>query len=366
MSLARHNLLQDKIRLALSIAGVALAIMLILLLNGLLDGTNRQVSAYLDRTPGTLVVAQAGVHNLLGATSILPAGARAAVRGVPGVEAAVPILSQFVILDLHGKKQPIYLVGYDPAIGGGPWQLATGRQPAAADEVVFDQVLAQRHGIMQGDRVAILDRTFRVSGLSSGTTSWMTSFVFVRTSAMETVLRTPGATSFLLVQPAGDGSARALRDRLDALPGMDALTKDQMMANDLRLFARVFSGPLRLMVGIAFLVGTLVIGLVSYTAVVERQREYGVLKALGARNRLLYRVVAVQALLAAIVGAAGGGMLALAAARLIMTLRPQFLVVLAPTMLAQALTVGVAMALLAALVPARTVARLAPADVFRR
>ena len=37
------------------------------------------------------------------------------------VEKVVPILSQFAILDLHDKKVPVYLVGYEPKIGGGPW-----------------------------------------------------------------------------------------------------------------------------------------------------------------------------------------------------------------------------------------------------
>src|SRR5512142_2271007 len=82
MSLARRNLLQDKTRLALSVAGVALAVMLILLLDGLLDGMYRQITAYLDHSPGTIVVAQQGVSNLLGATSLLPLGTADSVRAM--------------------------------------------------------------------------------------------------------------------------------------------------------------------------------------------------------------------------------------------------------------------------------------------
>jgi putative ABC transport system permease protein len=69
MSLARRNLFQDKTRLALSIGGVALAVMLILILKGFLTGMNRQITAYLDHSPGSIVVAQEDVVNLLGATS---------------------------------------------------------------------------------------------------------------------------------------------------------------------------------------------------------------------------------------------------------------------------------------------------------
>lgn len=366
MDLARRNLLQNMPRLALSVAGVALAVQLILVLAGFLAGMNRQVTAYHDRAPGSVVVAQAGVRNLLGATSLLPPGAADAVRATEGVAAAVPILSQAVILDLHGKKQFTYLVAYDPQLGGGPWQLAAGREPAADDELVFDRVLAERHGIAPGDRVDVLGRTFRVTGLSEGTTSWMTSYFFIRKSAAEALLRAPGATSFLLVSPAQGVPPAVLRDRLRAVPGVEATLTRDAAANDLALFARIFSAPLRLMVGIAFLVGTLVVGLVIYTATVERQREYGVLKALGAGNGLLYRMVTVQALIAAVAGSLAGVGLAFGAARLIMALRPQFLVALEPSAIARALVAGLAMALLAAFLPARVIAALAPADVFRR
>jgi putative ABC transport system permease protein len=366
MFLARRNLFQDKLRLALSVLGIALALMLILLLNGLLSGMFRQISSYLDHAPGSLVVAQAGVRNLLGATSLLPSAMKEAAQQTEGVEQVAPILSQFVILDLHGKKQPVYLVGYNPQIGGGPWRIAEGRTPDADDEVVIDRVLARRHELARGDTFEMMGQRFRVVGLSEGTTSWMTSFLFMRKGAVEELLRAPGATSFLLVSPAEGVAAQTVRERLATLSGAEVLLKDEMIANDVKLFARVFSTPLRLMVGIAFLVGTLVVGLVIYTATMERQSEYGMLKAIGARNGTLYRVVATQALMVALAGSLVGVGLALGAGQLIMAVRPQFLVVFEPAIVIRALLVGLAMALLAALVPARAVASLAPADVFRR
>jgi putative ABC transport system permease protein len=366
MQLGRRNLLQDKTRLGLSILGVALAVTLMLVLNGFLNGMYRQVAAYLDHAPGSVIVAQDGVSNLLGATSVLPPGTADAVRKTDGVAQVVPILSQFVILDIHGRKQPTYLIGYEPALGGGPWQLAAGRAPRTDDEVVFDRVLAQRQAIALGDNLDVMGRQFAVVGLSDGTTSWMTSFFFMRKSAVESLLRAPGATSFLLVTPSDGVSADALRDRLGGLRGTNALLKREMAANDTRLLVRYFSAPLQLMVGIAFLVGALVVGLIIYTATVERQREYGVLKAIGARNRLLYQVVVAQALIAAGVGAVGGVVAAYGAAQLVMALHPQYLVALEPLTVAQVLLAGLVMALAAALVPARLVARLAPADAFRR
>jgi putative ABC transport system permease protein len=366
MDLARRNLLQNRTRLALSVLSVALATMLMLLLNGLLAGMFTQIGAYLDHSAGQLVVAQKDVRNLLGATSLLPPTTIERVRDDAAVARAIPIVSQFVILDLHGRKQPAYMIGYDPKEGGGPWQLASGRLPQVDSELVFDRVLAERHNIVLGETESIMGRDFTVVGLSDGTASWMTSFFFVRKTAAESLLKAPGATSFLLVTPARGVAATALRDRLDALPGVEATLKADMMANDVTLLARFFSIPLQLMVAIAFLVGALVVGLVIYTATTERRREYGVLKAIGARNRRLYAVVMAQALLSALAGAALGMGLAYGAAQVIMALRPQFLVTITPLAVAQVLGATLLMAALAAFFPAQLLARLAPAEAFRR
>ncbi len=366
MNLAQRNLFKDKTRLFLSVTGVALAVMLILLLAGFLDGMNRQITSYLDHAPGSLVVTQEGVGNLLGATSMLPNGTDQAARGERGVANVVPILSQFVILDLHEKKQPAYLVGYDPTRGGGPWQISAGREPGSDDEMVFDRILAQRHDIALGSKVTIMGRDLTVVGLSDGTTSWMTSYIFMRRTAVESLFRSPGASSFLLLSLDEGVSQSEAREYLRGLPGTEVFSKEEMMANDMRLFARFFSAPLQLMVVIAFLVGTMVVGMVIYTATIERQREYGVLKAIGAKNGLLYRVVLTQATIAAGAGSMLGVGLAYGAAQVIMSARPQFLVVLAPAMVAGALASGLGMALLAAYFPARVVAGLAPAEVFRR
>lgn len=366
VSIAFRNLLKDKTRLALSIGGIALAIMLILILDGFRAGMFRQITAYVDHSTGSIIVAQEGVNNLLGISSLLPEGSASKIKKVEGVADAIPILSQFVILDLHGKKQPAYMVGYSPARGGGPWRLAVGREPSSDREVVFDRVLAERHKIHLGSTVEILDKDFTVVGLSDGTASWMTSFFFVRKSAAEDLLLAPGATSFLLVTIHADASPEAVRDRINRMSNVNALLKSDVAANDLKLFGRYFSAPIQLMSGIAFLVGTLVVGLVIYTATVERRREYGVLKAIGARNGMLYRVVAAQALIAALSGTIIGVGLAFAVSEWIMAARPQFLIVFESFNAAQTILIGLSMALIAALFPARVLAELAPAEVFRK
>jgi len=120
------------------------------------------------------------------------------------------------------------------------------------------------------------------------------------------------------------------------------------------------------MAAIAFLVGALVVGIVLYSATVERQREYGVLKAIGARGAMLYRVTLAQAFLVTVAGSLIGVAVALGSSELIMEARPQFLIAYAPETVAAALAAGGVMALLATFLPARVIAATAPAEVFRR
>lgn len=367
MSIALRNLFQDKTRLALSVLGIALAVMLILVLSGFLNGVYKQAASYLNNTPGSVVVVQDGVSNFYATTSILPPGTLEAARKTEGVAGIIPVTSQIVIFELHGRKQAAQVVGYDPALGGGPWSLAEGRGIQADDEVVVDRVMAEAHNIKIGDKLTLLGREFTVVGESKETAMWAASVLFIRKSALESLLTAPGATSMLLITHTDAVTPETLRDKLRAsAPGTNVLLKGEVIANDRQLFARVYNGPLLLMVAIAFLVGALVVGLVIYTATVERQREYGTLKAIGARNGLLYKVVTAQALTASVSGSLAGVALSFAMGQLIMALRPQFLVAIEPGAIAWALGAGLLMALLGALFPARTIARLAPADVFRR
>jgi len=365
--LAFRNLFQQKFRLALSIGGVALAMMLIVFLNGFQAGIFRQVTAYLDHTPADLIVAEEDITQVLGASSILPAGAEELARGVPGIARIIPIVSRFVPLDIHDKKVVTYLVGYEPKAGGGLWALKAGRLPFNEDEVVLDSVMAETHGLQLGDTLEILDEEFTVVGLSDETTSWMASFIFLEKRGAERVFLSPGMTSFLLLdlEPSADPAAveARLRRRLRDAEILPAATFKQ---NDIKLLVKIFAIPLQMMTTIAFAVGTAILGMIIYTATVERMREYGVLKAVGAKNRHLYGLVIQQGLVTALVGLSLGFGLAWLAAQGVMAIFPKFLVVLQPGSILLTAGVGLLMGLLAALLPARYVGSLDPAQVFRK
>jgi ABC-type antimicrobial peptide transport system permease subunit len=84
------------------------------------------------------------------------------------------------------------------------------------------------------------------------------------------------------------------------------MTRAELVTNDRALMARAFNAPLLVMVLIALAIGALVIAVTTYGLVAERRREFGSLKAIGARNGRLYRVVSAQALAIAVLALAAG------------------------------------------------------------
>ena len=259
------------------------------------------------------------------------------------------------------------MVGYEPDAGGGPWLMKEGRPPADDDEVVLDWVMAQEHGFALGDSIEILDEKFTIAGLSDDTNSWMASFLFMEKRAAERLLLLPNATSFVLLtlEPGSDSVAIETRLRR-RLRDMELLPAATLKANDVKLLVEVFAIPLQLMVSIAFAVGTAILGMIIYTATVERLREYGVLKAMGAKNRHLYWLVTQQGVVTAAIGMGLGIGLAWIAGQWIMVLSPKFLILLQPQSVLAVAASGIVMGLLAALLPARHVAGLDPAQVFRK
>ena len=155
--------------------------------------------------------------------------------------------------------------------------------------------------------------------------------------------------------------ARYIGDEL----GLSTLAPDELRMNDRALLAKSIAGPIDLMVAIAFAAGTLIVALTVYSQVTERIREYGIAKAMGARAARLFRIVLGQTLIVALLGAALAFPMFLLAAKLVNVVRPQFRADMSALVLLVVAGTAVLMALLAALLPTRRVARLDPASVYR-
>jgi len=368
LSLALRNLGQDRLRFALSVVGVGLALMLVLFLMGLREGALRGAVVYLDNAPGPVAVMPPGVSGSIGANAaqLLTPEKIDAVLQTEGVASITPVLLTMGFADLHGTKELIRLVGYDGALGGGPWNLQSGREPVQEGEVVLDRALVSRHGLRLGESFEVGGFPLVIVGLSNETSSWTGSYGFAPKSFVESLVLAPGAASFLLVSPDSGIETGDLVAQLGQIEGVDVLLKSEVMANDRQTFAGAFDQVILLMVGAAFVVGALVVGMVIYTATNERQAEYGILKAIGARSGVLSRIVVFQALATAALGALLGIAFTYVLGQAIVTLRPQYAVLIQPSAIAAVLAGGLVIAAAGALIPAQAVARLAPAEVFRR
>ncbi len=364
--IASRQLAAEPAKLAVSVAAVAAAVALVLLLAGLRRGMGEQVTLYLDHQAPVLV-AQEGSRNFLSQMSVLPDTLAGVIERVPGVAEATPISQQYAMLSLHGRRVLALLIGYDPGRGGGPWKLAEGRLPRAPGDLVLDRVLASEHGLELGRTVEYRGTHLRIVGLSSGTSGFMTPLAFATRATVNALDRRPGTANFFLVRPGPGVVPEALAGRIDrTVPGVSALSRSEVAANDRRQFVDPLSGPLLAMVAIAFAVAVLVIGLAVYSSTAERSREYATLKALGLRQGALFRLVGAQAAGLGLAGTAVGVLLALGAARGVSALAPKYLIAISAASVAAIGASALAMALFAALVPARFLARLDPASAFRR
>ena len=364
--IAWRQLASEPAKMAVTVVAVAAAVALVLLLNGLRTGIGEQVTLYIDHQAPVLV-GQAGTRNFMAQTSVLPDSTGEQLERVPGVAAATPISQQFAMLTLHERRVLALLIGYDPGKAGGPWKLASGRAPRAAGELVVDGVLASEHGLRTGSTLSYRGARLRVVGLSSGTSGFMTPLAFATRQTANALRRQPGMANFFLVQPDPGVTPPALAALINReVSGVSALTRTEMAANDRGLFATVFKGILFPMVVIAFAAAILVIGLAVYSSTAERSREYATLKALGLPRWTLFRLVGVQAAALAIAGTALGTLLGVAAARGVSAVAPKYLIALGAGTIALVAAAALAMAIVAALLPARFLARIDPATAFRQ
>lgn len=361
--LGRRNLLADPRRAAVSVLGVGLAVALMLLIQGLWSGTLSRITAYEDHVGVQLFVAEGGTRSFLSDVSTVAPSAVDLVREIPGAERADPVTARGLILDLHGTKVPVTLVGSLPRGLGGPWAIDVGHRVSADDEVVIDGGLAANQGYGVGDSLEILGSELRIVGLTPDTRALGNGgYVFVSRTASAGLLGGADPVSFVLVRT-GDpvGVAARIRSRT----GLAVLATSDVARGDRALYDDTMGSVVRAMLAIAVAAGTLIVALSVYSSVVERIREFGIVKALGASGGRLLAIVLGQTITLAFAGGVAGALLFMVGEVAVAAWLPQYHLELPGTVLVWASVVVAVMALVAAILPARRLGRLDPASVYR-
>lgn len=365
--LALKNLFLERARLLVSVGGVAAALFIVLLLEGVFAGSTEQLVAYLERSDADVWVMQEGVSNMHMSTSVLPSALEGSILGVPGVEGVTPILYASNPIQAKERRWFSYIVGLrHGAERGGPWAMQEGVAIPGPDQAVISDVLARKGGIDLGDSVTILGRQFRVAGLSKGTFSMANTVTFISYRDMEELLASPEVASYFLVRAQSGVAPEDLAEHIrQTVPGVNALTREAFTASDRSMSRQMGVEVIQVMSFIGFVVGVLVVGLTVYTATVRQAREYGIAKAVGAKNRQLLGVVMLQTLTIALLGLGLAVALAYLARPLVQVLVPEVPLAYPASGLVRLGLASLAIAALASLSPAYRISRVEPAMVFK-
>ncbi len=374
-TLGWKNLVHDRVRAATAVAGVVVAVMLLTLQIGLLDGSSRNASGPIDHSPADLWVVAPNTGTFDFGESILERRLYQVLR-TPGVARAERMVLAFgKWRSGDGRQQNVLAIGLEPdARLSGPWGMAAGdaRPYRRDDAVVIDEQEKVRFGsagrpLALGERIEINAVMAEVVGFSRGVGTFTTiPFVF---TGLRTAWRIsefgPNYVNYVLVRAAVGVAPEELAEQLRRIPDVQVLTRAEFSASTRRYW--IFGTGLGLGIVVtavlALVVGIVIVGQTIYTMTEEKRREYGTLRALGYGTRDLVQAVLVQA------GALGASGYAIGLAISVLLVRSVTLRGVAIHLSVElALAVLGLTALLASAASLSAIARLArmePAEVFR-
>jgi len=365
---ARRSLVNDRVRLAISVGALAFAVLLVLLLRAIMDGTVRKSTSYIDNVGADVFVAMPGVTNMTLAVSTLPEEAVGQLAAQPGVAQAGGIVRLNAVVGAGDETRPGILIGYDPEQRlGGPWHITAGAGVEGPGDAVLDTVLADELGVELGDTIFVAGGEFEVAGLSTGTASIAGKAVFVQLHRAQELLQLTGIVSFVLLRLDPGVGAPAFASSLAATQQeLEVMSRETLSGNDRTLLSRLFIQPVNVMSTVGFLVGLAIVGLTMYTTTSERLHDFGVLKAIGAPNGFLFRTVIVQALYLGSVGFAVGLAAVVGSGPLIVRAVPDIGVHISMSSAITVLASVLGMSLAGAIAPVVRILGVDPLVVFKR
>jgi len=389
LTLPVANLLHHKLRSLLCAAAVGVGVAMMVVQLGLSHGMLDEVAQRMQSVDAELIVLprnanvifQGGAqfsdkyHHLIEATRL---------DGKPLARRAIPVFLDTV--HLGGQQQRVF--GIDPADmpaflgnraleegtlfeGGSAFKQHTealgglgGRyDPEAVDEailtagceLVIDRRLARAGGYRVGDTTTVYNREFTIVGVVE---SGVAGRVFAPIHTLRHILNggVPWSSMFFvkLTDPArAERAAETLAERIAA--------KVELKTDYGRLLADSFHQIylyMNIASGVALVVCFLFVMLIMYTLILQRTREIGILKSLGASRLYLVGIAVAESILVCLGGTATGIGLSFLAAWAIERLMPLSTVRIEPRWLLLAVTVGVCGGALSALYPGYRAARL--------
>ncbi len=305
-------------------------------------------------------------------------------RGVEGVEWAVPLYKGLLKARLrNGTFQTVNLYGLDDAtLIGGPPEMVEGRLEdlRQSEGVIVDEVgaggklaLAPKNPgekpvpLKVGDTLEINDHRAVVVGICRVQRTFLSQPV-VFTTYSRAVRYAPNERkllTFVLVGTKPGADVDQVCDRIRKTVGVAARTREDFQWQTVRYYMKYTGIPVNFGIAVAlgFLVGTVIAGQTFHNFTLDNLKQFGALKAMGARTGTLLRMIVLQALLVGSIGyGIGVGLASLAGmatkhSELAFKMPWQILVISAGAVLV--------ICTISAIVAMRKVIQLEPAIVFK-
>lgn len=371
MRLAWRNLVHDRLRFMVTVAGIAFAVFLMIFQSSLFVGFLQAASLGVDATEAEMWIVSRGTNSFEFPSSI-PDRFRDLALGVPGVVAVHRIVVGFVYWQqASGRLQSVLLIGAEPGVGRRfpiP-RLREGAEAIKPEAVLVDRSnLAPLEFTLAEREVEIGQRRATSIGIIDDFASFFgTPFVFTSYSEAVKYLRMDQhITSFLTVHLAPGSRVGEVKDRLKVrLPEVDVWTRQEFARRAQRFWVIKTGAGGALLTGalLGFLVGLAIVSQNIYATTMENLEEYATLKALGAARGYVQRVVITQALISGVAGSMIGLAAIFPAVKLVKT---HIAWVSTPWWLAVGMIgLGLLMCVLASVISIRKAVSVEPARVFR-
>ncbi|WP_165252207.1 ABC transporter permease [Paludisphaera soli] len=365
--------MDDKTRFLTTVSGVAFAVMLVIVQVGIFLGMLESASITIDRMDADLWVCAKNTPNIDFANTF-PELYVHRVRSIPGVLQADNLIVWFVTVALpNGAKEAAIVYGLEDfprwrfpwdVVSGDPADLRRGRY------VFVDDSAERRFGTFEeGEYREFLGLRLKIIGRTRQARSFTTNpiaFLDYRVAQALAPLDLRRRTTYIIVKLEPGADVEAIRAEIRRrLPYNDVRTKQEWADRSrgywventglgLSMFVTVFLGCL---------VGVVVVAQTSYTATIEHFKEFATVKAIGGCNADIYRIIARQATISALVGFSIGAAMAHAVRPLLAGL--DLKLIIHPTLVGNVFVGAVALCLGASLISFRKIAGLDPAVVFR-
>jgi putative ABC transport system permease protein len=295
------NLLHRPLRTAISIFAVAIEVIMILCIVAIMIG---QVNGARESKSGVgadMIVSPPNssfISSVGGAP--VPAKIVDVLRTLPHVAVASPVISNFAM----GKSvETIWGIDYDSYNALRPFKFLEGVPFQGPNDVIIDDYFARAdHGHHVGETLQIVNHSFRICGIVEHGKGGR-KFVPIRT--LGAYMGGENNASIFYIRSDDLKNQSLIRDEIAHYPGLkdyQVQTMDEWMSLMTPEHLPAFNIALNVVISIAAIVGFLVIFQSMYTAVMERTREIGVLKSLGASKAYIVNVVLRETALLSVAG----------------------------------------------------------------